>query len=52
MAVNQRVREIRGLLSTKDFDEILEVSPQLISSIESDTKNLSIKLVSKISVIY
>lgn len=52
MSVNQRVREIRGLLSVKDFAEKLEVSPQLISSIESGAKGLSIKMANKLALLY
>ena len=35
MFVNQRVREIRGLLSTKDFDEILSDTKNIIENIAS-----------------
>lgn len=52
MSVNQRVRELRGLLNIKDFAEKLEVSPQLVSSIESGSKNLSIKMANKLSALF
>ncbi len=52
MSVNQRVRELRGLLSVKDFAEKLEVSPQLVSSVETGSKNLSIKMAKKLAALY
>jgi transcriptional regulator with XRE-family HTH domain len=52
MSVSKRVREIRSLLSIKDFAEKLEISASAISNIENGTKNLSIKLARKISALY
>lgn len=52
MSVSKRVREIRGLLSVKDFAEKLEVSSALVSNIESGTKGLSIKMARKLSSLY
>lgn len=52
MEANERVRQLRGILSVKDFAEKLEVSPGTISNIESGTKNLSINIARKIATLY
>ena len=47
-----KVRQLRGLLSVKDFAEKLEVSSGTISNIETGTRKLSINMARRIAELY
>jgi len=52
MERNERVKEIRGNISSKNFAESINISPSMLSSIEKNRKSLSYKIAQKISEVY
>ncbi len=52
MTIGQRLKEIRGKQTLKEFAEPLGVSPSAISNIENDRAEPSIELALKISDVY
>lgn len=52
MPINQRIKELRGKMTLKEFVEPLGVSMAAISSIENGRSNLSLDLAEKICEVY
>ena len=52
MTVGERLREVRGKLTLKEFADPLEVTPSTISTIENDRSGLSVELAVKIAKTY